>query len=461
MSNIIKVKDNNGNWIGIPALQGNPGITPHIGDNGNWFLGEEDTGVKANIDLTPYATIEAVNQAISNIDIPTKTSQLTNDSGFLTQHQDISNLATKAELPTKISELSNDSNFITNTVDNLSNYYKKSETYTQIEVNNLINSITTLNIEVVSTLPTSNISSTTIYLKGNETTGTNDYEEWLYVNGGWELIGTTAIDLSPYATKTYVGEQIAGVTKSSLGLENVENKSSATIRGEITSSNVTTALGFTPTSLALGETSSTAYRGDRGKTAYDHSQLKDGSNPHLTTFANIDSKPTTLAGYGITDAKIASGIITLGSNTITPLTSSSSLNASNISSGTIAAARLPKASASAIGGIRVGTGLTIDSNGILSATGTSVDLSSLGITATAAELNKMDGVTATTAELNYVDGVTSNIQTQLNAKAATSTVLTKTNTTSFTPTADYHPATKKYVDDAIAGAITTALGGSY
>ena len=44
-------------------------------------------------------------------------------------------------------------------------------------------------------------------------------------------------------------------------------------------------------------------------------------------------------------------------------------------------------------------------------------LSSLGVTATAAELNKMDGVTATTAELNYVDGVTSNIQTQLNNKA--------------------------------------------
>ncbi len=37
--------------------------------------------------------------------------------------------------------------------------------------------------------------------------------------------------------------------------------------------------------------------------------------------------------------------------------------------------------------------------------------------------------------------------------AASNTVLTKTNTTAFTPTADYHPATKKYVDDAIAQAI--------
>jgi len=42
------------------------------------------------------------------------------------------------------------------------------------------------------------------------------------------------------------------------------------------------------------------------------------------------------------------------------------------------------------------------------------------VSASAAELNKMDGVTATTAELNYTDGVSSNIQTQLNAKAPTS-----------------------------------------
>ena len=26
---------------------GKDGITPHIGENGNWFIGEEDTGVRA------------------------------------------------------------------------------------------------------------------------------------------------------------------------------------------------------------------------------------------------------------------------------------------------------------------------------------------------------------------------------------------------------------------------------
>ena len=62
-----------------------------------------------------------------------------------------------------------------------------------------------------------------------------------------------------------------------------------------------------------------------------------------------------------------------------------------------------------------------------------VTLAQLGLTATAAEINKLDGVTATTAELNildgvtatatelnYIDGVTSNVQTQLNGKAASS-----------------------------------------
>ena len=42
----------------------------------------------------------------------------------------------------------------------------------------------------------------------------------------------------------------------------------------------------------------------------------------------------------------------------------------------------------------------------------------------------------------------------LTHKADTAEVLTKTNTTAFAPTADYQPATKKYVDDAISAAIS-------
>lgn len=45
------------------------------------------------------------------------------------------------------------------------------------------------------------------------------------------------------------------------------------------------------------------------------------ANGHVTAGTN----PTTLAGYGITDAKIEGGVITLGANTITPLTAHQSL----------------------------------------------------------------------------------------------------------------------------------------
>lgn len=40
-------------------------------------------------------------------------------------------------------------------------------------------------------------------------------------------------------------------------------------------------------------------------------------------------------------------------------------------------------------------------------------------------------------------------------------VLEKNNITAYTPSGDYNPATKKYVDDAINASITTVLGGSY
>jgi hypothetical protein len=81
-------------------------------------------------------------------------------------------------------------------------------------------------------------------------------------------------------------------------------------------------------------------------------------------------------------------------------------SASDITSGTLSSDRLPTVP------------LTKGGTGATTAAGA---LTNLGITATAAELNKLDGVTATTTELNYVDGVTSNIQTQLNGKQATIT----------------------------------------
>lgn len=41
-----------------------------------------------------------------------------------------------------------------------------------------------------------------------------------------------------------------------------------------------------------------------------------------------------------------------------------------------------------------------------------------------------------------------------------SEVLTKTNTTAYTPSANYHPATKKYVDDKAANIPVSAISGT-
>ena len=108
------------------------------------------------------------------------------------------------------------SNFITNTVNNLANYYLKSETYTQAEVDALISAIVTLDIRVVSTLPVSDISRTTIYLVPKSTAQTqNVYDEYINTDGtasGWEKIGDTEIDLSDYVTDSELSAALADYT---------------------------------------------------------------------------------------------------------------------------------------------------------------------------------------------------------------------------------------------------------
>lgn len=64
------------------------------------------------------------------------------------------------------------------------------------------------------------------------------------------------------------------------------------------------------------------------------------------------------------------------------------------------------------------TGTLPIKNGGTGATTATGILTNIGITATAAEINKLDGLTATTTELNYIDGVTSAIQGQLDSKQA-------------------------------------------
>lgn len=63
-------------------------------------------------------------------------------------------------------------------------------------------------IKVVTELPTTNISNTTIYLLKTGEEDSNLYSEYIYVNNKWELLGTQKMDLSNYYTKEEVDKML-------------------------------------------------------------------------------------------------------------------------------------------------------------------------------------------------------------------------------------------------------------
>lgn len=112
----------------------------------------------------------------------------------------------------KYADLTTLQELVTKTKALLTDYYLKTETYSQTEVNNLIAGITTITYEIVQTLPTAsattyfNDSKKVYMLRNSASTGTDFYEEYITLRSGsagsytysWELIGTTQIDLSGY-----------------------------------------------------------------------------------------------------------------------------------------------------------------------------------------------------------------------------------------------------------------------
>lgn len=81
------------------------------------------------------------------LDIPTKVSELENDSGYLTSHQDISNLATKVELSTVEAKIPNVSNFATTNYVETAITNKGYQTQTQVQtlIDNAISNIKNAN----------------------------------------------------------------------------------------------------------------------------------------------------------------------------------------------------------------------------------------------------------------------------------------------------------------------------
>ena len=103
----------------------------------------------------------------------------------------------KPVIPTKTSDLTNNSGFITKAVNNLTNYYLKSETYTKKEVQSLISAINSVTLQKVDSLPEPG-ESNVIYLVPKSGSGNDIYDEYIFIDGKPEHIGSTQVDLSNY-----------------------------------------------------------------------------------------------------------------------------------------------------------------------------------------------------------------------------------------------------------------------
>lgn len=189
-----------------------------------------------------YTKEEIENTYAKSVDIPTKVSQLENDSGYLTEHQDISgkanvtyvneelakkqdvisdletiregaskgatalqtetdpiytadkpNIALKSEIPTNVSSLTNDAGY-----------------QTASDVASAIASIPQFEIKIVDALPATGQKMVLYLLPKTSVSGDNIYDEyiWLESTSSFELVGSTTVDLSDYYTKTETDQKL-------------------------------------------------------------------------------------------------------------------------------------------------------------------------------------------------------------------------------------------------------------
>lgn len=110
------------------------------------------------------------------------------------------------------------SNFITKSVDDLVNYYLKSETYTKAEVAALIGAIQQFHYEIyASTASVTNPQGNVLYLIGPTGSGEDRYEEYVYDSTKatpWVKIGDTSIDLSGFVTISDLNTALSAYTTS-------------------------------------------------------------------------------------------------------------------------------------------------------------------------------------------------------------------------------------------------------
>lgn len=213
----------------------------------------------------------------------------------------------EGKIPKSLSQLSNaETGFITAAVDNLINYYTKTE------VNDLIGQVTTISFEVVDVLPQTGEANKIYLIPSTEGQPQNGYDEYIYVNESWEKIGSTDIDLSQYATKEYVNQQISTAVTGLATEEFVTSSISSATQDMATNASVSAQLTQALQSYVTSETFTSALAGKQD-TLVSGTNIKTINGQSILGEGNIEiqgggtgtlqpATDTTLGGILATDS---------------------------------------------------------------------------------------------------------------------------------------------------------------
>ena len=282
---------------GATGPKGDTGATGPQGPKGD--EGDPGLGIKS-------MTINAQNHLIITYDddttqdaglVPSGGGDVQSVNGqtgvVLLDAEDVGALPDDTPIPSKVSDLTNDSGFITNTVGNLANYYLKSETYSQTEIDAFIAAAKNGRFIYVTTLPTTDIDTKAIYLvPSSDPEAGNVKDEYINTDGtsaGWELIGSTAIDLSGYVQKS----QTAGLLKN-------DGTVNTTIEGAV-SANTSAISGIKDGQSIDSFSDVETALGNKQDTISDLATIRSGASAGATAY----QKPQA----GIPSTDLADGVI--------------------------------------------------------------------------------------------------------------------------------------------------------
>jgi len=241
-------------------------------------------------------------------------------------------LATKEALNAEISRAGNKENEIAKNLNDEITRARSAENEISSDINNEVNRATTAEMTInnnlsllISELTTrlnaladsddttlDQLSEIVAYIKNNKTLIDGITTSKVSVSDIIDNLTSTATNKPLSANQGKIlKESINSLTKSDIGLGNVENKSSATIRSELTKENVTTALGYTPSSSVsitnnlLATVPGTALDAVQGKALKDQLDKQNSNLSELSGSLVNAMMPNYGAGYSVSNGFVA------------------------------------------------------------------------------------------------------------------------------------------------------------